>query len=130
MGASKSMDLKEVSASLLLGSETKLKIYFKVEDPANKPDYASIYQDNVSLLADNVPVQKDPRYVTYYVKTPGLTPLDLMHSYYFGMDDGNWVNYSPLNYIANHSTDELGNLCSALYAYADAAADYVASLDN
>ena len=127
MAASKSEGLREVSPTLLLGSETKLKIYFKTDEPASE---VAIWQDGSVLLEENAPVAQDPRYVTYFVRTPGLSPLDLMRSYYFDMDNGESVTYSPLNFIANHSTGKVGKLCTALYAYADTAAAYAASLEN
>jgi uncharacterized repeat protein (TIGR02543 family) len=107
------------SATLLLESNTTLRVYFKLTGDKTIDEY-TFYVDGVEVQ----PVQKNDR---YYIELPDLAAknLDQMHEFSVG---GLTLNYGVMSYIYNiafNSNNEAAvDVVKALYAYHVAAKAY------
>ena len=107
------------SATLLLESNTTLRVYFKLTGDKTIDEY-TFYVDGVEVQ----PVQKNDR---YYIELPDLAAknLDQMHEFTVG---GLTLNYGVMSYIYNiafNSNNEAAvDVVKALYAYHVAAKAY------
>ena len=118
--------LSKLSASLILGSEVSIKVYFKYSGNVSDLTFTAYRQDNDSLTKTvTAPVPEDSG--RYSVKITGIKSYELGKYFTLSISDGSstfCLNYSPYVYIQsnwNNSDAELADLCHALKKYGDLA---------
>ena len=107
------------SASLLLQSETKIRIYFKVKSGYQLSDF--------TFTVDGKEVNPVRSGEEYYVEKTNVAAkdLDTMYTFRLGNRQLTYCGLSYVNQVLNYSRDEkLINLAKALYAYNQAANAY------
>ena len=111
--------IEVTSASLLLQSETKIRIYFKLNEGYELSDFVFTV-DGVEVT----PVQSGEE---YYIEKPNVAAKDLDTMYTFRLGNRQLI-YCGLSYVnqvlAYSSNEKLLNLAKALYAYNQAANAY------
>ena len=112
-------------ASLILESETTLKLYFTLSDEANVSSYT------FSMGSETLTPEKSGTY--YYVAITNIDAKNLDTDYTVKVTSGGTdleVTYSPMTYCYNvlngSYSDELKNVVRALYLYNSAANTYFA----
>ena len=112
-------------ASLILESETTLKLYFTLSDEANVSSYT------FSMGSETLTPEKSGTY--YYVAITNIDAMNLDTDYTVKVTSGGTdleVTYSPMTYCYNvlngSYSDELKNVVRALYLYNSAANTYFA----
>ena len=111
--------IEVTSASLLLQSETKIRIYFKLKSGYQLSDF-TFTVDGVQVT----PVQSGDE---YYIEKANVAAkdLDTMYTFRLGNRQLTYCGLSYVNQVLNYSRDEkLINLAKALYAYNQAANAY------
>ncbi len=115
-----------VRYSLVLDSETTIKVYFKLADA---------YQGSVSFTLDGNPVEAEKSGGRYIVKINNISShlLGTEHTVIATTENGNaTVDLSALSYVKwmfdnyQYGSDAY-NMCAALYKYAKAASRFVAA---
>jgi DNA-directed RNA polymerase subunit RPC12/RpoP len=109
--------LKPSSATLMLESEVKIRIYFAAQGGASIDDYT------YTIDGKEVPIQYNEKNGRYYIESDGIAAkeLDNMHVFCGGNIT---VNYGALSYVNSKLTSKDPkevNLVKALYAYYAAA---------
>ena len=111
--------IEVTSASLLLQSETKIRIYFKVTNGKSINDFVFTVDGK-----EVTPVQSGSE---YYIEKPNVAAkdLDTMYTFRLGNRQLTYCGLSYVNQVLQYSRDEkLINLAKSLYAYNQAANAY------
>ena len=107
------------SASLLLQSQTKIRIYFKLNEGYELADFVFTVDGK-----EVTPVQSGSE---YYIEKPNVAAkdLDTMYTFCLGGKQLTYCGLSYVNQVMTHSNDEdLRTLAKALYQYNRAANGY------
>ena len=103
--------LEWLGSTLVLKTNTSLRLYFKVtdENQANSLTSAKVNGKDVNVLSNSN---------GKYIEITGIAAQDIGNTWTFAIGDYQF-QYSPLNYIKSHIDDDndLGNVVKALYDY-------------
>jgi hypothetical protein len=110
------------SASLILGSETSIKVYFSYSGDVSALTFAAACESTSRTVGD---VRSESGGL-YSVKITGIKSFELNKTFTLTVNGNATLTYSPFAYARNkwNNTGNLGNLCKALVNYGSAANAY------
>ena len=114
------------NSSLMLGSDLGIRHYFNVDEGKDISNYTFTLQNGTVLTPT---LSKDRK---YFVVIPNIAAKDLGVTYTVTVSDGSnsWhIDYSAMSYVyrvlsVDSASDNLKQLCKALYKYYQAAVEY------